>query len=116
DVAPTASGPSAPAPEADLAPVVVGAHYDTVPSSPGADDNAASLAIVVEVARRLMRRGVARPVIIAAFDAEEPPYFHSRAMGSTRFVNDHRGEETHAAIILDLVAHRVPVPGLEDLV
>lgn len=102
--------------ESVAGPVVLGAHYDTVPGTPGADDNAASLAIVVEVARRLREQPVERPVVIAVFDAEEPPYFHSRAMGSTRFVNDHGGEDTHAAIILDLVAHRVPLPGLEDLV
>ena len=97
-------------------PVVLGAHYDTVPGTPGADDNAASLAIVVEVARRLVRSPAARPVVIAAFDAEEPPYFHSRAMGSTRFVADHGGDGAHLAIILDLVAHRLPLPGLERLV
>ena len=32
---------------------VVGAHYDTVPSTPGADDNASAVAVLLELARRL---------------------------------------------------------------
>ena len=100
----------------ELLPVVLGAHYDTVPGTPGADDNAASVAVVLEVAARLMRNQPRRPVVIAVFDAEEPPYFHSPAMGSTRFVADHIREYVHAAIILDLIAHAVPLPGLENLI
>lgn len=97
-------------------PVVIGAHYDTVRGTPGADDNAASLAVVAEVAARLARRPASRPVIVVAFDAEEPPYFHGPGMGSVRFVEDHVQDRVHAAIVLDLVAHAVPLPGLEDLV
>ena len=36
-------------------------------------------------------------------------------MGSIRFYEDQRREEIHCAILLDLVGHDVPVPGLEDL-
>lgn len=97
-------------------PVILGAHYDTVPGTPGADDNAASLAIVAEVAARLAIRPAARSVIVVAFDAEEPPYFHQPNMGSIRFVEDHVRDHVHAAIVLDLVAHGVPLPGLADLV
>jgi hypothetical protein len=97
-------------------PVVIGAHYDTVPGTPGADDNAASLAIIAEVAARLARRPASRPVVVVAFDAEEPPYFHGPGMGSARFVEDHVRDHVHAAIVLDLVAHAVPLPGLEDVV
>lgn len=97
-------------------PIVIGAHYDTVPGSPGADDNSASLAIIAEVAARLMHRPAAPPVITVAFDAEEPPYFQTRTMGSIRFVEDHVQSGVHAAFILDLVAHEVPLTGLEQLV
>ncbi len=34
-------------------PVIVAAHYDTVAGSPGADDNASGLAVLLEVAWRL---------------------------------------------------------------
>lgn len=97
-------------------PVVLGAHYDTVPGTPGADDNAASVAVVFEVAARLLRDPADRPVIIAIFDAEEPPYFHTSAMGSTRFVTDHVRRDVHAAVILDLIAHATPLERIEDLV
>lgn len=100
----------------EASPVVLGAHYDTVHGTPGADDNAASIAVVFEVAARLLQAPPERPVVIAIFDAEEPPYFHSPAMGSVRFVTDHSKENVHAAIILDLIAHGVPLERLEDLV
>jgi len=97
-------------------PVVIGAHYDTVPGSPGADDNAAAVAVVLEVAARLVARPAARPVVAAIFDAEEPPYFHSDLMGSVRFVADQLGGDAHAAIVLDLIANHVGIPNLEGLV
>jgi len=100
----------------DAAPLLVAAHYDTVADSPGADDNAAAIAIALEVAQRLVERPAARPVVIAQFDAEEPPYFHSRVMGSTSFRERQAHTAFHAAVVLDLVGHAVPVPGIEDVV
>jgi Zn-dependent M28 family amino/carboxypeptidase len=55
----------------------------------GADDNAAAVAILADVARGLSgRRARGRGVIVAAFDAEEPPHFQSGTMGSMRFAQD----------------------------
>lgn len=101
--------------DAALPPLLIGAHYDTVPATPGADDNAAAVAIVLEVAARLKAKPAARSVIVAHFDAEEPPYFHTALMGSTRFVAEHGGADVHAAIILDLVGHAVTLPGFEKV-
>ena len=109
-ITPSASGDST------VTPVVFGAHYDTVPGTPGADDNAASVAVVLEVAARLLESPAERPVVIAIFDAEEPPYFQAPAMGSIRLVEDHIRDHAHAAIILDLIAHDVPLERLERLV
>jgi hypothetical protein len=93
-----------------LAPVLVAAHYDTV-DTPGADDNAAAVAIALETARRLLEARPQRDVVIALFDAEEPPYFHSEAMGSIRFFEDQRQPAGfHAAVVMDLVGHDVPFP------
>ena len=53
------------------------------------DDNAAAVAILVDVARRLKQfRLLGRGVLIAAFDAEEPPYFLTREMGSAYYVEN----------------------------
>ncbi|TVR93581.1 MAG: M28 family peptidase [Trueperaceae bacterium] len=100
----------------DAPPVLIAAHYDTVPGSPGADDNAAAVAIALEVAARLRERPAARPAVIAQFDAEEPPSFHTPAMGSTYFHAHQATAPIHAAIVLDLVGHAVPVPGIEDVI
>ncbi len=59
--------------------------------------------------------GLERSLLFAFFDAEEPPFFHGPAMGSTYFYHHQRTEEIHGALILDLVGRDVPVPGLEDL-
>jgi Zn-dependent M28 family amino/carboxypeptidase len=46
---------------------VVGAHYDTVPSTPGADDNAGAVAVMLELAGRLRQTRPKVPVLFAAF-------------------------------------------------
>lgn len=52
-------------------PVVVGAHYDTVPGSPGADDNASGLAVLLELARHFSAHPPHSPLHLVAFDLEE---------------------------------------------
>jgi Zn-dependent M28 family amino/carboxypeptidase len=52
-------------------PILIGAHYDSVPGSPGADDNASGVAVMLELARLLDREPVRRPVWLVAFDLEE---------------------------------------------
>jgi MYXO-CTERM domain-containing protein len=61
---------------------VVGAHLDTVEGSPGALDNAAGVAIVLEVARVLSARSSALEgsVLLALWDCEEPGLWGSRAV------------------------------------
>lgn len=99
----------------ELSPVLIGAHYDTCGPFPGADDNAAAVAIALTMVEPLRIANLERSVIFAFFDAEEPPHFLSESMGSTRWYQDQRLEETHCAIVLDLVGHDVPIPGLEDV-
>jgi acetylornithine deacetylase/succinyl-diaminopimelate desuccinylase-like protein len=52
--------------------VVVGAHLDTVPQAPGAEDNASGVAIMLELARMTAQQPPAVPVVFVAFGAEEP--------------------------------------------
>ena len=104
-----------PGKDPSLSPVLLGAHYDTCDSLPGADDNAAAVAVLLEVAVGISLDPIDRSVIFAFFDSEEPPYYLTPAMGSIRFFEDQRLGDIHCAVIMDLVGHDVPVPGLEDV-
>lgn len=62
--------------------VILGAHYDTISETPGADDNASAVAGLLETARILSGRQFKRTVRFVAFANEEPPHFHTGEMGS----------------------------------
>jgi Zn-dependent M28 family amino/carboxypeptidase len=62
--------------------LLVGAHYDTVSGSPGADDNASGVATLLEIARHFATRCPERTLRFVAFVNEEPPFFYWRQMGS----------------------------------
>jgi len=90
--------------------VLVGAHFDHLGQIGretfwGADDNAAAVAVLVEVARALANEHHGRGVIIAAFDGEEPPHFLTGAMGSREFVRTNR-DPIDFMVCMDLVGHR----------
>jgi hypothetical protein len=104
-----------PGQQPELAPLLLGAHFDTCADAPGADDNAAAVAILLAVAEQLSHQPLNRPVVFGFFDAEEPPHFLQTTMGSIRFYEDHLTGPVHTAIILDLVGHDVPIRGMEDL-
>ena len=99
-----------------VGPLLVGAHYDSVIDAPCADDNAAAVAIALAVAGRVAESGpLERDLVVAIFDAEEPPYFLSPSMGSRRFWEDQRDDrQIHAAVIMDLVGHDVSINGLDS--
>ncbi|MBF0427520.1 MAG: M20/M25/M40 family metallo-hydrolase [Magnetococcales bacterium] len=62
--------------------VIVGAHYDSVFGSPGANDNASGVAAILELARILKNNPQRRTVRFVAFVNEEPPFFDDESMGS----------------------------------
>ncbi|MCZ6867328.1 MAG: M28 family peptidase [Chloroflexi bacterium] len=99
----------------ELPAVLLGAHYDTCGPYPGADDNAAAIAVLLSIAEQLKDMDLEREIILAFFDGEEPPNLIGPAMGSIRFYEDHLKGDIHCAIIMDLIGHDVPVPGLADL-
>jgi len=73
--------------DAGAASIVLGAHYDTVPDTPGADDNASGVAGLLELARLLKDSTTKRPVKFVAFANEEPPYFYTSRMGSRHYAS-----------------------------
>jgi hypothetical protein len=93
--------------------VVVGAHYDTVRGTPGADDNASGVAALIEVARLLRGSAPARTVRFVALANEEPPFFRGPDMGSYRYARRcrERGEEVAAMFALESLGYYDDVPG-----
>lgn len=61
--------------------VLVGAHLDTAEGTPGADDNASGVAVLLELARNPAVGG-GRPVLYVVYGNEEPPFFQTARMGS----------------------------------
>ncbi|MCC9600953.1 M28 family peptidase [Stieleria sp. JC731] len=73
--------------------VLLGAHYDTVFSTPGADDNASAVAVLIEVSRLLREHTGKRTARYVAFACEEPPYFNFDAMGSQHHARQSRSRD-----------------------
>jgi Zn-dependent M28 family amino/carboxypeptidase len=65
--------------DSSTAPLILAAHYDTVIGSPGADDNASALAVLLDVARQVVNVRLQRPVRLIAFCLEEENLLGSRA-------------------------------------
>jgi Zn-dependent M28 family amino/carboxypeptidase len=90
--------------------IVVGAHYDTVPGSPGADDNASGIAVLIELAR------LGLPLRCVAFANEELPYSHGEEMGSFVFARRarERRERIAAMFSLEMLGYYSDEPGSQS--
>ena len=94
-----------------LSPILLGAHYDSVIDAPCVDDNATSVAHNIVLADHYSVDPLERDLIIAFFDAEEPPFFLGKTMGSNRFCEDYCADIQFAAVIVtDLVGHDADLP------
>ena len=77
--------------------IVVGAHYDSVIGSPGANDNGSGVAALLEIAAMLATHNLPRTVRLVAFVNEEPPFFMTPQMGSRVYA--HRAKRANERII-----------------
>jgi len=77
--------------------VLVGAHYDSVIGSPGANDNATGTAGLLEIGNLLSGKKLKRTIRLVAFVNEEPPFFATKNMGS--YVYAQRSRERQENII-----------------
>lgn len=99
--------------------ILIGAHYDHIGRALGAeaywgaDDNAAAVAILLGLADRLAVEPPSGPVILVAFDGEEPPHFLTDEMGSRRYCEAPTAplESIDLAIVMDLVGHAIGPDG-----
>jgi Zn-dependent M28 family amino/carboxypeptidase len=98
---------STPSPAAEP-PLVVAAHYDTVEGSPGADDNASALAVMLEVARCLRDVPLDRAVRFIAFCLEEEDLLGSLAYVLSVKKANH---EIAGAIVLECVGYACAAEG-----
>ena len=100
--------------------ILLGAHYDTVFTTPGADDNASAVAVLLEVSRLLREHNSKRTIRYVAFACEEPPYFNVGCMGSQHHARQARlrGDKILGMLCLEMVgyyntaAHSQTVPPL----
>jgi Zn-dependent M28 family amino/carboxypeptidase len=82
--------------------ILVGAHYDSVPGSPGAGDNASGVAALLAIARRMSGEQPARTLRFVAFANEEMPYFQSLDMGSSVYARRSRARNENIVAMLSL--------------
>lgn len=105
--------------------VLLGAHYDTVEVSPGADDNATAVATVLEAARLFGQQSTARSLQLVLFDLEERGLLGSKAFVD-QFVDRQGNQQTdqqtdqqvpsdklQAVVILDMVGYACHIAGCQ---
>jgi Zn-dependent M28 family amino/carboxypeptidase len=82
--------------------IVIGAHYDSVQGSPGANDNASGVAAMLALARAFAKTRQARTLRFVAFTNEEPPLFQTKYMGSRVYAKRSRERGEHIVLMLSL--------------
>ena len=105
--------------------IIIGAHYDTVSGTPGADDNASAVAVLLELCRTLKDYRPESTLKLVFFVLEEPPAFMTPAMGSYVYAAQarERGENIVGMVSLEMVGYfneaegsqAFPVPGMNWL-
>ena len=96
--------------------IVIGAHYDTVRGSPGADDNASGVAALLELSRLLRDAPIARDVRFVAFVNEEVPFFATGSQGSAVYARGARqeGMDIELMISLEMLGYYSARPGSQS--
>jgi len=82
--------------------VLVGAHYDSVEGSPGANDNGSGVAVLLELSRRFASVDCSRTVRFVAFTNEEPPFFLSKRQGSMIYASAARRRDDDIRLMISL--------------
>jgi Zn-dependent M28 family amino/carboxypeptidase len=87
--------------------VVAGAHYDTVPTTPGADDNASGVAALLELAKRLKDTNPERTICLCAYANEEHNGGAWENMGSYAHARSlkEQGIEVEGMISLEMLGY-----------
>ncbi len=85
----------------NLPPIIlIGAHYDAVPGTPGADDNATGVAVLLELARMFVAVAAKYPLRLVAFDMEE--YGLLGPSGASEYAAQLRQEQQPLRLMISL--------------
>jgi aminopeptidase YwaD len=98
--------------------LLIGAHYDAAPGSPGADDNASGVAVLLETARLMTRQRLRNSIQFVAFTLEEAQTLIGPSrFGSRRFAREAKkaGRRYLGAFILESVGYRDETEGSQRL-
>lgn len=96
--------------------ILVGAHYDTVYGSPGANDNGSGLAVLLELSRLFRSETTNMSVRFVAFVNEEPPFFFSGRQGSNIYAKAirQRGDDIRLMLALETMGYYSSEPHSQD--
>jgi Zn-dependent M28 family amino/carboxypeptidase len=98
---------------------IVGAHYDSAPGAPGANDNGSGTAAVLELARLLktMQPRAGTEVRFVFFVNEEPPFFMGQEMGSMVHAAElkRQGQKVAGALVLETMGYYTDAPNSQQL-
>jgi Peptidase family M28 len=99
--------------------ILLVAHYDSFTGSPGANDDASAIAILIDAADKLQLESLEYHLRIVFFDDEEPTAFWNEPLGSRIYVEEFGVENLHAVLDFEMcgMGDAVgiwPVEGIED--
>lgn len=96
--------------------VVIGAHYDSVLGSPGANDNGSGVAALLELARLFADAPQPAAIRFVAFVNEEPPFYHTEQMGSVVYAQRAKNRKTpiRAMLSLETIGFFSDAPGSQQ--
>lgn len=96
--------------------ILIGAHYDSVIGSPGANDNGSGVAAMLEISRLLRDVELQRSVRFVAFVNEEPPFFFTREQGSRIYAKAirKRGDDVRLMLSLETMGYFREEPGSQN--
>ncbi|MEZ5302135.1 MAG: M20/M25/M40 family metallo-hydrolase [Verrucomicrobiales bacterium] len=97
---------------------IFGAHYDTLDTTPGANDNASGCAALIELARHVVASGQPpeRTLRFVFFACEEPPSFQGFMMGSVVYAQKCKrdGDDIRAMVSLETLAYYTDEGGSQE--